>query len=58
MVSSVLDAVAGLGPKRKTALLKAYGSIDAIRKASIEELSQYVPIAIAQILHEHLNNQD
>ena len=38
--ASTLDIVPGVGPKRKKALLKKFGSIEAIRGASIEELSQ------------------
>ncbi|MEW6775728.1 MAG: excinuclease ABC subunit UvrC [Bdellovibrionota bacterium] len=37
---SVLDDVRGVGPKRRIALLKHFESIDAIRKASEEELSK------------------
>jgi excinuclease ABC subunit C len=36
----VLDAIPGVGPKRKQALLKHFGSIKAIRAASLDELSQ------------------
>jgi excinuclease ABC subunit C len=38
MVGSRLDAVAGVGPKRKKALLQRFGSVDGIRRASDEEL--------------------
>ncbi len=37
--SSALDEVEGLGPKRKAALIKRFGSAKAIREASAEELS-------------------
>jgi excinuclease ABC subunit C len=36
---SVLDEIPGIGPKRKQALMKHFGSIRAIRAASLEELS-------------------
>lgn len=36
--SSQLDAIPGIGPKRRLALLKAFSGIDAIRNASIDEL--------------------
>jgi excinuclease ABC subunit C len=39
-VVSQLDGVPGIGPKRRSALLKHFGSLDAIRKASVEELAQ------------------
>lgn len=35
---SVLDDIKGVGPKRKLELLKALGSVENIRKASLEEL--------------------
>ncbi|MFC2013696.1 excinuclease ABC subunit UvrC [Chloroflexota bacterium] len=37
--TSALDAIPGIGPKRKRALLKQFGSVQAIQKASIEELA-------------------
>ena len=36
---SALDAVPGVGPKRKRALLRAFGSVKALRNASVEELA-------------------
>ena len=37
--SSSLDTIPGIGPKRKRALLKHFGSVRAIREASVEELA-------------------
>jgi excinuclease ABC subunit C len=37
-VKSTLDEIPGIGPKRKRALLKAFGSLDGIRAASVEQL--------------------
>jgi len=37
--TSVLDTIPGIGPNRKRALLKQFGSVQAIRKASTEELA-------------------
>ncbi len=36
---SALDAVAGVGPKRKKALLRKFGSVKAIREATAEEIA-------------------
>ncbi len=36
---SILDELAGLGPKRKAVLLETFGSIQNLRKASLEELA-------------------
>jgi excinuclease ABC subunit C len=37
--TSVLDTIPGIGPNRKRALLKQFGSVRAIRQASTEELA-------------------
>ncbi len=36
---SPLEEIPGIGPKRKRALLKAFGSLDGIRQASVEEIA-------------------
>jgi len=36
---SSLDAIPGIGPRRKRALLKQFGSVRGIREASVEELT-------------------
>lgn len=38
-VHSSLDEIEGIGPKRRQALLKKFGSLEAIRQASLEELA-------------------
>jgi excinuclease ABC subunit C len=38
-LSSVLEEIPGIGPKRRRALLRRFTSLDAIRKASLEELA-------------------
>jgi len=38
-MASVLDAVPGIGPVRRKALLKHFGSIEAIKEASVETLA-------------------
>lgn len=38
-VRSRLDDIEGIGPKRRQALFKAFGSLEAIRQATIEELA-------------------
>ncbi|MHB9109965.1 MAG: excinuclease ABC subunit UvrC [Armatimonadota bacterium] len=37
---SLLDEIPGIGPTRKQALLKHFGSLDKIRKATVDELAQ------------------
>lgn len=39
---SALDAIPGIGPKRKKALLRKFGSVRAIREASIDEIAATV----------------
>jgi excinuclease ABC subunit C len=38
-IRSQLDEIPGIGPKRRSALLKHFGSIEAIRSASVDELA-------------------
>jgi excinuclease ABC subunit C len=38
-IQSALDAVPGIGPKRKKALLRKFGSVKAVREAPIEEIA-------------------
>ena len=56
MTASILDEVEGVGPKRKKALFKAFGSMKRLRAASLEELkaSKAVPEAVAEDLFETL----
>lgn len=37
--ASALDTIPGIGPKRRRSLLKQFGSVPAIREASLEELA-------------------
>ncbi len=50
MVDSVLDSVAGLGPKRKQQLLRRFGSLKRLRNATFEEIAEVVPDAVADQL--------
>ena len=38
--ASILDTIPGIGPKRKRALLRQFGSVQAIREAPEEELAK------------------
>ena len=40
IAKSSLDEIKGIGPKKKQELLKKFGSVEAIKKANIEELSE------------------
>src|SRR5688572_15456960 len=54
---SVLDDFAGLGPVRRAALLDHFGSIDRLRAASVEEISEVAGFGprMAAELHAFLN---
>ncbi len=54
LTSSILDEVKGLGSKRKEILLKAFPSTQDLINATIEEISQYVPLNVAKDLKEKL----
>ena len=51
---SKLDVVPGLGPVRRRALLREFGSVDAIRDAPVEELTRVVPRPVALRVKELL----
>ena len=53
---SVLDEIPNLGPKRKQALLKHFGSIEAIREASLDGLLSVkgIPRSVAENIRKHL----
>jgi excinuclease ABC subunit C len=48
-ITSALDRVTGVGPARRAALLKAFGSLTAIGDSSAEEIASraHVPLALA-----------
>lgn len=58
MTASLLDSIEGIGPTRKVALLRAFGSVDKIRKASIDELIQYIPRNVAEKLIFELDKKE
>ena len=49
---SKLDIVPGLGPVRRRALLREFGSVDAIREAAVDELTRVVPRPVALRIKE------
>jgi len=55
-VRSALDLVPGIGPKRKAMLLRRFGSLQALREASEEEIASVPGMtrALARRLKEHL----
>lgn len=51
---SILDDIEGLGDKRKQIVLDHYTDIDMLKKATVEELSQYLPKDVAERIVEKL----
>ena len=54
---SRLDGVSGLGPARKSALMKHFGTVRAVEKATEEELSAVLPAVVANALWKHLHGE-
>ncbi|MBI2169819.1 MAG: excinuclease ABC subunit UvrC [Actinobacteria bacterium] len=57
MTRSALDGVTGLGPTRRTRLLKEFGSLKRLREASLEELRgvSWLPERVAVALYDRLH---
>ncbi len=55
-IGSVLDNIEGLGTVRKKKLIKKYGSVSKMKEASIYDLSDIVPLKVAEKLNEYLKN--
>jgi excinuclease ABC subunit C len=55
MVDSVLDEVPGVGPARKRALIRHFGSLKRIREATEDSLAGVVPDKVAENLYEALH---
>jgi excinuclease ABC subunit C len=55
-MASRLDAIPGIGPSRRKALLETFGSIDRIQAATVEELMRIPGIteAVARSIISHL----
>jgi len=55
-MASALDNVLGVGPKRKRALLRKFGSVKAIREADIDDIAAVMGMtrSLAQRVREHL----
>ena len=55
-LTSALDRVPGIGPKRRTALLQAFGSVQRLREADVEEIAgvKGFSVKLARDLKSHL----
>ena len=55
---SALDSVPGVGPKRRSDLLKHFRTLKAIKAATVEELSAVVPKNTAQAVYDHFHKKE
>ncbi|WP_066525336.1 excinuclease ABC subunit UvrC [Corynebacterium bouchesdurhonense] len=60
MRASALDSVPGLGPARRTDLVKHFGSVKKIKAASVEEIQEVKGVGpkLAQTVYDHLHAED
>ncbi|MCK6440169.1 MAG: helix-hairpin-helix domain-containing protein, partial [Planctomycetes bacterium] len=58
-LTSGLDAVPGIGPKRKKALIKHFGSPAMVKEASVDDLMKVEGVTekLARAIHEHFRAQ-
>ena len=52
---SALDDIPGVGPKRREALRKHFGTVKAIREADVEALAAVVPRTAAEAVWQHFH---
>jgi excinuclease ABC subunit C len=50
---SSLDEIAGIGPRRRTQLLTAFGSVAGVKRASREDLESVVGPKVADVVIRH-----
>lgn len=53
-ITSILDNIEGIGPKRKKELIKKFGSLSKIKEASLEDLEEILPSNTAKVLKNYL----
>ena len=55
-LSSLLDEIPGIGPKRRSALIEAFGSVARVSHASADEISEKagIPSGLARRIRKHL----
>ncbi|HLS66267.1 MAG TPA: excinuclease ABC subunit UvrC [Pseudogracilibacillus sp.] len=59
VMQSELDKIPGVGPKRRTALLKHFKGIERIKDATVEEITKLgIPQNVATSILEHLNETE
>jgi excinuclease ABC subunit C len=58
MQGSVLDEIPGIGPRRRRLLLRTFGSVEGIRRATVEDIAAVptMTLKIAREINEILND--
>lgn len=56
---SILDTISGIGPKRKQMLIKHFGSLEALKAASVEEIAhiRQISFKIANDIYEQIRRK-
>jgi excinuclease ABC subunit C len=59
MTRSPLDEIGGIGPARKRALLRHFGTAKAVGRASVTDLVEVDGISkeIAKVIYDHFHEQ-
>lgn len=53
-IKSILDDIPGIGPTRRTNLLKTFGSVEGIKSAKVEDVSKVVGEKLAKVILQKL----
>jgi excinuclease ABC subunit C len=56
-LQSALDAISGIGPKRRQQLFERFGSLQGLKRAKLVELQEVLPVATARRLYRALRVQ-
>lgn len=57
-LGSTLEKIPGIGPTRRKQLLKAFGSVKAIRQADLQALERVLPRQAAQAVYQHFRTKE
>ncbi len=57
MRESELEKIEGIGPKRRALLLRKFGSVSAVSRASVEDLCEHLPEQLAKNVYAHFHER-
>lgn len=59
MTASAFDAIPGIGPSRRRALIGHFGSLKRVRQATVEEIAEVngISVSLAQAVYDHLHGR-